>query len=137
MAGAREGDVAEEVLVQQSALAVGFEVDGALLEPFALAVGEDRILPHGARELALVQADEERRVQRRAARAINLADENLIDCRRREREVELLETGLEDLREVADRDGLVAEEVDHLVEQGDELRPDLLVLAALFELVGV
>src|SRR5688500_14369536 len=107
MAGAREGDVAEEVLVQQSALAVGFEVDGALLEPFALAVGEDRILPHGARELALVQPDEERRMQRRAARAVDLAYQDLVDRRRGEGEVELLEAGLEDFREVADRDRLV------------------------------
>src|SRR5207248_1764672 len=80
--GASEGDIAEEIFVEKAALAVGFDVDVALAEIFSLRVGEDGIFAGAAGELTFVHAEEDGDFDARAAGAVDLADEDLVERRR-------------------------------------------------------
>ncbi len=137
MRGAGEGDVGQEVFVEQLPLGVGVDVDVLLLEKPAFGVGEDGVFARDAGEEAFVHADENDGTDVGVAGAFDFADEDLIDGGGREGQVELFQAGFEDFEEVGGGDGFAAEQVGHLVHQFGQLGPDLLVLVALLELVGV
>ncbi len=125
LAGPRDGDVAEITFVAEPLVPRRAQINSLLLQPRAIRFRKQRGGRGRRGENALVQTEHEREFQLRIARAINGANQHLIQRRRHDPDREIGEAGFEDGQPVAQRQRLgrerpfqIVEPVVHLFEHG-------------------
>ncbi len=99
----------------------------------AIGVGENRILRASAGKLSLGEPQHGARLHRRGPRAIDSADQYLIDRLRSQRKIETLQRGVDDRGEIFQRNRLIAEKIDQFIEKFDQFLPDSFMLAPFFK----
>ncbi len=104
--GAGAGDVAEETLARKPVAQIRAERDG-LAQFFAVGIGQNRRRGGRGGENGFVDAEHQREFQIGIARAVNRADEHLVQHGRNDADGQAGEAGLQDLQPVAQRQGLV------------------------------